>query len=110
MKRCLFPVVTALVIIVVAAIGFAQDPAAPANGTIVAPPSTLNHSLSRLHTPMYIFIPAEGLSPDGIPNGETPASIACIYGVKPPTSGCPKNGTVVPTGGAGAIALVELGP
>ena len=44
MKRGLLLTLTALVIIVVAASGFAQDPAAPANGTIVAPPSTLNRA------------------------------------------------------------------
>jgi subtilase family serine protease len=109
MKRCLFLALTALVIIIVAASGFAQDPATPANGTIVAPPSTLNRAAGRLHTPLYIFIPAEDLNPGSIPNGETPASIACIYGVTPPTAGCPKNGTVIPSGGAKAIAVVEWG-
>jgi kumamolisin len=110
MKRCLFLVLIALVIMVVAASGFAQDyPAEPVKGTIVAPPSTLNQVHGRIHTPLYIFIPAEGMNPGSIPNGETPASIACIYGVTPPTTGCPKNGRVIPNGGAGAIALVGWG-
>ena len=104
MKRVLFLVITALVIVVVAASGFAQ-----AQDRIVAPPSTLNRVPGTVHTPLYIIIPAEGANPASIPNGETPASLACIYGVVPPTTGCPKNGTVVPTGGARAIAVVEFG-
>jgi kumamolisin len=109
MKRVLFLVITALVIVVVAASGFAQDPASPAQGSIVAPTSTLNRTPGGVHTPLYIYIPAEGINPASIPNGETPASLACIYGVVPPTTGCPKNGTLVPTGGARAIAVVEFG-
>ena len=35
--------------------------------------------------------------------------MACIYGVTPPTNGCPKNGTLVATGGARAIAVVDYG-
>jgi subtilase family serine protease len=39
---------------------------------------------------------------------ETPASIGCIYGLTPNVSGCPINGTsALPTGGWGAIAVVE---
>ena len=109
MKRGLFLMITALVIIVFAATGFAQDLAAPAQGTITAPPSSLIRTPGSVHTPLYIFIPAEGSNPASIPNGETPASIACVYGVVAPTTGCPKNGTVVPTGGAKAIAVVEYG-
>jgi kumamolisin len=109
MRKGFIPALIALVTIVVAASSFAQDEATLAKGTIVAPPSTLNRAAGRLHTPLYIFQPEEGMSPGGIPDGESPASIACIYGVTPPTRGCPKNGTVVPTGGSRAIALVEWG-
>lgn len=110
MKTGPFLALTAAAVILVAAGGSAQElAAAPVNGTIVAPPSTLNRAAGRLHTPLYIFIPDEGLNAAGIPNGETPASIACIYGVTPPTRGCPKNGTVIPHGGSRAIAVVEWG-
>jgi kumamolisin len=84
---------------------FAQDQPSQGKGKIVAPPSSLQKGL---HTPLYIFIP-EGTAKGDIPNGETPASIACVYGVTAPTSGCPKNGTVLATGGAKAIAVVDYG-
>ena len=81
---------------------------AQTNGTIVAPPSTNLRTPGVPHTHLFIFIP-EGGSQPSIPNGETPASIACVYGLVAPTSGCPKNGSVLPTGGTKAIAVVEYG-
>lgn len=41
------------------------------------------------------------------PIGENPASLACIYHLVKQTKGCPKTSTVLPTGGAKAIALVD---
>lgn len=76
--------------------------------TIVAPPSTNLRTPGVPHTHLFIFIPEGGPQPS-IPNGETPASIACVYGLVMPTSGCPKNGSVLPTGGTKAIAVVEYG-
>ncbi len=75
---------------------------------IIAPPSTLLNTPGKVHTHLFVYVPAGGANP-AIPNGETPASVACIYGVVPPTSGCPKSGSVLPTGGAKAIAVVEYG-
>src|SRR5271165_1981977 len=110
MKRGLFLMLTALVIIVLSISGFAQDRDSTAKGTIVAPPSTLVRGPGRLHTPLYIFIPEEGIKPNAPPAGaETPASIACIYGVTPPTNGCPRSGSPVATGGTKAIAVVDYG-
>jgi len=108
MKRGLFLLVTALVIIVVVSVsGFAQDQASQVKGKIVAPPSTLSKGL---HTPLYIFIPEDGIRPDGPPgSAENPGSLACIYGVTPPTNGCPLSGSPVATGGAKAIAVVDYG-
>ncbi len=108
MKRGLFLLLIALAILVVAIGGFAQNPALTAKGTILAPPSSHIQGPWKVRTPLLIFIPDSSIHPD-IPNGETPASIACIYGVTAPTSGCPKNGTLLPTGGAKAIAVVEYG-
>jgi subtilase family serine protease len=108
MKRSSFVLLTGLVIILVAIGGFAQDQSSTPHGRIVLPPSSLNRVPGRPHTPLLIFIPDEGVNVD-IPNGETPASIACIYGVTAPTPGCPKNGTVLPTGGTKAIAVVDFG-
>jgi kumamolisin len=75
---------------------------------VVAPPSTLLNTPGTVHTHLFVYIPEGGATP-AIPNGETPASVACIYGVVPPTQGCPKSGNVLPTGGAKAIAVVEYG-
>jgi len=100
-----FVVFAALLVMVVAISGFAQDQASQVKGKIIAPPSTLVGT-GKVHTPLYIFVP--DVKAD-IPNGETPASIACIYGVTSPTSGCPKSGTVLPTGGSKAIAVVDYG-
>ncbi len=78
-------------------------------GTITAPPSTLGiPGLPR--TPLYIFVPEGGVDPSAPPaSAETPSSLACLYGVTKPTKGCPRNGSVVATGGANAIAVVEYG-
>ncbi len=108
MKRSTVLLIVAAVL-ALAICGFAQGVAAPAKGTIIAPPSTLVRTPGKVHTPLYIFIPADKANHDSIPDGETPASIACIYGVVPPTSGCPKTGTVLPTGGSKAIAVIEYG-
>jgi kumamolisin len=107
-KKGLFMMVTLLVILVVAVSGFAQSPASSVKGKTIAPPSSRLQGPWKVRTPLLIFIPDGNVSPD-IPNGETPASIACIYGVTVPTSGCPKNGTLLSTGGAKAIAVVEFG-
>jgi len=97
----------AAVVACVAISGFAQDLSSPMRGTII-PPQQAPTPTPRIHLPLYIFIPDHNVNPD-IPNGETPASIACIYGVTTHTSGCPKSGTIVPTGGTKAIAVVEYG-
>ena len=83
MKRSLFLVLTAVVITVMS-VSFAQAQDSPAKGTIAAPPSSLVRGPAKVHTPLYVFIPEEGVQP-ATPTGETPASIACIYGVTPPT-------------------------
>lgn len=99
MKRTAFIV---LLITISCLVGYAQ----PAR--VVAPPSTLLNTPGMAHTHLFVYIPEGGANP-AIPNGETPASVACIYGVVPPTSGCPKSGNVLPTGGAKAIAVVDYG-
>ncbi len=108
MKRVLLLVITALVIMVIAVSGFAQTSDA-AKGTIVAPPSTLGLPGLSVHTQLYIVKP-DGLPPAGPPaSAENPGSVACIYGVTPPTNGCPKVGSPVATGGTKAIAVVDYG-
>ncbi len=106
MKRSLFLLIA--VVLAVAVCGLAQDLSYPVKGTIVAPPSTLNRVPGKVHTPLYLFVPADK-SQFNIPNGENPATLACIYGLVAPTNGCPKSSTVMPTGGSKAIAVVEYG-
>jgi kumamolisin len=106
MRRNVLPLVMiATVLFAITQLAPAQD--GSARGTVVAPPSTLGIP-GLPHTPLYIFVPEGGANPL-IPSGETPASIACIYGVTKKTTGCPKTGTTVPTGGSNAIAVVEYG-
>jgi subtilase family serine protease len=109
MKRSLLVLLIALAIAAVAISSFAQDPATT-KGTIVAPASTRGIPGLKVHTPLYIFIP-DGVKPDNNPppSAETPGSMACIYGVTPPTNGCPRSGSPVATGGARAIAVVDYG-
>jgi kumamolisin len=81
----------------------------PAKGRVLAPPSTVGlPGVPR--TSLLVFIPEGAVFPSNQPAGETPASIACIYGLTKPVKGCPIDGTTaVPTGGSRAIALVEYG-
>lgn len=52
-------------------------------------------------TPPQTFPPA---------GAETPASIACVYGLTPNVPGCPINGTsITPSGGSGTIVVTEGG-
>ena len=66
-----------------------------------------------MSTHVLVFMPAQRLSPYvGPPKTgtfiETPASLACIYGLVAPTAGCnPNTVTAVATGGSRAIAVVD---
>ena len=105
MKRSLFLLIT--VVLAVAVCGMAQDLSSPVKGTLI-PPRLAPAPTPRIHLPLYVFIPADNAGPS-IPNGENPASLACLYGVVPPTNGCPKSSTLVPTGGTKAIAVIDYG-
>ncbi len=106
-KKVVF-LVTALVILTMTVAAFAQD-ASPVKGHIIVPQSTRGMAQIKVHTPLYIFWP-DNFNPSSPPaNAETPGSIACIYGVTPPTNGCPRQGSPVATGGSKAIAVVEYG-
>jgi kumamolisin len=90
-----------------------QRPAPPptARGTVITPP--VSDPRRPVHTNYKIFVPAgqhslSSVSPDETLT-ETPASLGCVYEVGPTYTGCsPANGgTNHPTGGWGAIALVD---
>jgi kumamolisin len=110
MKRGLFLAVTGLATFTLAAAAFAQDGSSPVKGTIIVPPSTRGIPQIKVRTPLYIFRPDNVITDNTPPaSAETPGSIACIYGVTPPTNGCPRQGSPVATGGSKAIAVVEYG-
>ncbi len=83
-------------------------------GTIIVPASSVVRPEDlgvRAHTNIRIFIPdghadAKNSAPSG--KYETPASLACLYGVTKFVKGCnPETLTTVATGGSKAIALVD---
>src|SRR5215471_17344926 len=97
-------------------------------GHTVTPESSIEQSEHvgvRAHTNFKMFVPAAGMaarqeSPEAVPQAsgppfhgyfyETPASLACIYKLVSPSQdpGCnPNTVTANPTGGAGAIAIVD---
>ena len=90
-----------------------------ADGDILITPtsSVPQPGTGRAHTNVHLFHPAGGLpavnrSASGPPiagnYNETPASIACIYGLVAPVAGCnPQTVSAVPTGGGGVIAIVD---
>lgn len=58
----------------------------------------------------YFFVGSRERTPQPPPGVETPGSVACVYELVPGPSGCPVNtSTAVPTGGVGAIAIVDAG-
>ena len=75
---------------------------------ITIPQSGIPHS-GRISTNYFIVgstVPAPGPPPDA----ETPASLACVYGLVSGPPGCPiATSTNVPTGGVGAIGIVDAG-
>jgi kumamolisin len=81
----------------------------PAKGTVVAARSNYAPP-GRPHTHLFFFIPETGPQPS-IPSGETPASIACVYGVFPAElpGPCLKGSGSIPTGGTQAVVLVDYG-
>jgi len=95
----------------------AQGVIAGARGHIVLPQSskfTAADAGVRMHTNVGIFVPDElQFLPSELPpvpgyGFETPASLACIYGLVAPTPGCNPNLTTRnPGGGSGVIAIVD---
>jgi kumamolisin len=78
--------------------------------TIVVPQSSIPHP-GRIHT-NYFFARSDVPSTTGgpPPGTETPGSLACVYKLVKGPKGCPiSTSTTVPTGGWGAIAIVDAG-
>jgi len=80
-------------------------------GMIITPPIS-DPNRKGVHTNYKIFVPAGHSISSPIPNNtfaETPASMGCVYKVGPSYAGCKPStgGTRHPTGGWGAIAVVD---
>ncbi|MGO9085277.1 MAG: hypothetical protein ACLQBK_08635 [Candidatus Sulfotelmatobacter sp.] len=86
-------------------------------GTLIIPKSSLPQTPPAGHkfaanTNVRVLFPA-GVKPEEAPpypgfGYETPASLACVYGLVTTISGCNPNSTVnVPTGGSQSIAIVD---
>jgi len=82
------------------------------SGVGIYPPSSIEHPWDvgvNMHTNYIFYAPSGAIVPAAQPAGETPASLGCVYNiVSQQVSGCPINGTtIVPTGGAGVIVIVD---
>ncbi len=63
----------------------------------------------RPHT-NYFFVDSDQPAPQPPPGDETPGSVACVYHLVTGPTGCPiATSTTVPSGGIGAIAIVDAG-
>ncbi|MFY9741523.1 MAG: S8 family serine peptidase [Candidatus Sulfotelmatobacter sp.] len=80
------------------------------NGHKIFIPQSSVPQPGRHHT-NYFYVDSDKPSPSGPPSGvETPGSVACVYELVAGPAGCPvATSTAVPTGGIGAIAIVDAG-
>jgi kumamolisin len=108
--------VVSLIIGVALFLGVASSPASAQrtesvfDGHRIIIPESSIPQFGRHHT-NYFFVDSDVPNPDGPnPTAETPGSLACVYKLVTGPTGCPiatsKN---VPTGGWGAIAIVDAG-
>ena len=80
------------------------------NGHRIIYPASSIPVPGRMHT-NYFFVDTDQLQSGGPPSGvESPGSVACVYELVTGPAGCPvATSTNVPTGGWGAIAIVDAG-
>jgi subtilase family serine protease len=88
---------------------FAQNLEGVFNGHRIIIPQSSIPQVGRHHT-NYFFVDSDQPAPQPPPGVETPGSLACVYQLVSGPAGCPVNtSTTVPTGGWGAIAIVDAG-
>jgi subtilase family serine protease len=111
MKRFFaLPMIAAIVLLLGASIvPCSAQIAGSVNGhPIIIPNSSIPHP-GRIHT-NYFLVGSDQRQPQPPPDAETPASLACVYQLVSGPKGCPiATSTNVPTGGVGAIAIVDAG-
>jgi kumamolisin len=79
------------------------------NGHRIIYPESSIPQPGRLHT-NYFFVNSDQPSSQPNPGDETPGSIACVYQLVSGPTGCPiATSKTVPSGGIGAIAVVDAG-
>jgi kumamolisin len=110
-----FPRSTGLFVLIVACSlaaaspAFAQSIESTYNGHRIIIPEASIPQPGRHHT-NYFFVDSDQATPAPPPGLETPGSIACVYQLVSGPAGCPvATSTAVPTGGVGAIAIVDAG-
>src|SRR5271170_4080664 len=75
---------------------------------IIIPDSSIPRP-GRINT-NYFFVDSKEFTPQPPAGNETPGSLACVYQLVSGPTGCPiPTSTNVPTGGIGAIAIVDAG-
>jgi subtilase family serine protease len=106
----------AVVIGVAILLGVASSPASAQtrvesvfNGHRIIYPQSSIPQPGRHHT-NYFFVDSDQPQPQPPPGNETPGSLACVYELVTGPAGCPiATSTNVPTGGIGAIAIIDAG-
>ncbi len=79
------------------------------NGHRIIFPASSIPVAGRPHT-NYFFVDSDQRTPQPDPSDETPGSVACVYKFVTGPTGCPiATSTTVPSGGIGAIAIVDAG-
>ena len=79
------------------------------NGHRIIYPASSIPVPGRPHT-NYFFVDSDQPAPQPAPGAETPGSVACVYKLVAGPTGCPiATSTTVPSGGIGAIAIVDAG-
>ena len=79
------------------------------NGHRIIYPESSIPSPGRPHT-NYFFVDSDQPAPQPPAGAETPGSVACVYKLVAGPTGCPiATSTTVPSGGIGAIAIVDAG-
>jgi len=89
--------------------GVAQSQEAVFNGHRIIIPESSIPQPGRHHT-NYFFVDSDQPAAQPSSGVETPGSLACVYQLVSGPAGCPvATSTAVPTGGWGAIAIVDAG-
>src|SRR5208283_2101576 len=79
------------------------------NGKPIIVPKSSIPRVGHINT-NYFLVGSNQRLPQPPPDAETPGSVACVYELVSGPTGCPiATSTNVPTGGVGAIAIVDAG-